>query len=213
MLLIFGFRSRASKVSDGTFFCPHCGADRPYVLQQFRRWFTLFFLPIFPIGKAEGQQVKCGTCATAFRPEVLNTPTSAALSETIVSAMRVAAVAMLAAGDPGDLMARRAAVTNIRATGAEGFDDQALSNDIGQIDGAQLPAYLAPLAQGLNDHGKELFVSKLVQIGAAGGPLTESEQGILDIVAAGLGLSRNHLLGIITSVVSATRQPSTGDAD
>ena len=27
------------------------GADRSYVLQQIRRWFTLFFIPLFPAGK------------------------------------------------------------------------------------------------------------------------------------------------------------------
>ncbi|MCU1467233.1 MAG: Tellurite resistance protein TerB, partial [Actinomycetia bacterium] len=74
MILIWGFRARAKAVSTGEFFCTRCGVDRSYVLQQIRRWFTFFFIPLFPVGKPLGEQVKCSTCGTCFRPEVLYSP-------------------------------------------------------------------------------------------------------------------------------------------
>ena len=80
MILIWGFKARAKTISTGEFFCSRCGADRSYALQQIRRWFTLFFIPLFPAGKALGEQVKCSTCGARFQPEVLNTPTSASFS-------------------------------------------------------------------------------------------------------------------------------------
>jgi hypothetical protein len=122
MILIFGFRVRGTNVGEGEFFCPHCGADRHYVMRALRRWFTFFFIPIFPSGKELGRQVVCSTCNTAFREDVLNAPTSSALSDHIRNAMRVASVAMLRAG--GETSAARAAASDaIRATGFTDYDD------------------------------------------------------------------------------------------
>ncbi len=205
MFIIFGMRTRPSKVSEGEFFCPRCGADRHYVLQRFRQWFTLFFLPVFPIGGAKGEQVKCQTCNTAYRPEVLQTPTSAALTDTIRDTMRMAAVAMLNAGNAWDPSSRQVAVDTIVSTGANGYHDSHLSEDQSALDTTQLPARLGGLARGLNDQGKEIFITRLAQIAAADGGVTDSEKALLDTVGAALGLSAAHVLGIVTAVVNADR--------
>ncbi len=205
MFIIFGTRTRPSKVSDGDFFCPRCGADRHYVLQRFRQWFTLFFLPIFPVGPSRGEQVKCQTCNTAYRPEVLQTPTSAVLTDTIRDTMRTAAIAMLNAGSVWDVAARRAAVETIVATGATGYDETNLSEDQFALDTSQLSAQLGQLARGLNDQGKEMFVTRLAQIAVADGPVSDGEKSMLDNVGAAVGLSAAHVLGIVTAVVNADR--------
>jgi hypothetical protein len=147
MILIFGFRVRGTNVGEGEFFCPHCGADRHYVMRALRRWFTFFFIPIFPSGKELGRQVVCSTCNTAFREDVLNAPTSSALSDHIRNAMRVASVAMLRAG--GETSAARAAASDaIRATGFTDYDDATSRSDLASADVANLAGYLAPLASG-----------------------------------------------------------------
>lgn len=203
MFIVFGVRTRASKVSEGEFFCPKCGADRRYLLQRLRRWFTLFFLPIFPISSALGEQVKCQTCATSFRPEVLQTPTSKALADDIGATMRMAAAAMLTAGNAWDVAARQAAAAAIASTGAVGYDDAHLAEDLMSQDITQLPTQLERVARGLNDQGKETFVTRVAQIALADGPATGSEQAVLDIVGSALGLSAAHVLGITASVVKA----------
>ncbi len=196
MIFIFGVRTRASKVSEGDFFCPKCGADRHYVLQRFRQWFTLFFLPIVPIGAAKGEQVKCQTCGTSFRPEVLQTPTSAVLTDTIRDTMRLAAVALLNAGNSWDPAARQAAVDTIAATGAVGYNDANLGSDLASQDTTQLSDQVNRLGRGLNDQGKETFVTRLAQIAVADGPVTDGERAVLGAVGSALGLSAAHLLGI-----------------
>jgi hypothetical protein len=212
MLLIFGTRARATAVSTGEFFCSRCGADRSYVLQRIRRWFTLFFVPIFPMGKVLGEQVKCSTCGTTFRPEVLNTPTSASFTENLRGAMRVASMTMLVAGDPTNGAARLAAVDAARKTGAENYDDTWLIHDLAALDASQLVSYLAPLAQGLNEQGKETFIEQVARVGLADGPLTPSETQVLETVSASLGLSAAHLRGIIVSTIPGPQLPSAGEA-
>ena len=69
--IIWGSRGITSTVSDGHFFCPQCNqSDVPYTLKQVRPFFTLFFIPIFPIGSAE-RYVECARCRGTFREAVL----------------------------------------------------------------------------------------------------------------------------------------------
>jgi hypothetical protein len=211
MFIIFGTRARATNVSTGEFFCPRCGADRSYVLQRIRRWFTLFFLPIFPIGKSLGEQVKCSTCGTKFRPEVLNTPTSASFSENLRGAVRVASMSMLAAGDPNNGAARAAAVDAARKSGAENYDDTWIVHDLAALDASQLTSYVTPLAEGLNDQGKETFIEQVARIGLAGGPLTPAQTHVIETVSASLGLSAAHLRGILASLPATPAAPSIGE--
>ncbi len=209
MILIWGLRARAKAVSTGEFFCSHCGADRSYVLQQIRRWFTLFFIPLFPVGKVLGEQVKCSTCGTAFSPEVLTMPTSAAFSENLGGATRLAAMAMLAAGDPSNGAARAAAVDASRKGGTASYDESWLVNDLEALDTSNLGDYLAPLAKGLDPQGKETFVEQIARIGLADGSLTPPEMHVLESLSAALGISAAHLRGIVVS--TAPQTPSSGD--
>ena len=210
MILIWGFRARAKAVSTGEFFCTRCGVDRSYVLQQIRRWFTFFFVPLFPVGKPLGEQVKCSTCGTCFRSEVLSTPTSATFSENLRGAVRFAAVSMLDAGDRSNEAARSAAIDAARGAGAESYDDTWLTNDLGALDSSQLGEYVAPLAQGLNLQGKETFIEQVARIGLADGPLSPSETLVLESLSATLGLSAAHLRGIVISTTTP-QLPSAGD--
>jgi hypothetical protein len=210
MILIWGFRARAKTTSTGEFFCSKCGADRSYVLQQVRRWFTFFFIPLFPAGKVLGEQVKCTTCGTCFRSEVLTTPTSAAFSENLRGAMRVASMSMLVAGDQSNPAARAAAVDAARRTGAESYDETWLANDLAALDPLHLGDYLAPLAQGLDPQGKETFIAQVARIGLADGPLTAPETNVLESLSSALGISAAHLRGIIVSS-PGSQTPAIGD--
>ncbi len=210
MILIWGLRARAKALSSGEFFCAKCGTDRSYVLEQIRRWFTLFFIPLFPVGKAVGEQVKCSTCGTRYSPEVLHTPTSASFSENLRGAMRISAVSMLAAGDRANDNARRAAVDAARRSGAETYDDTWLTHDLEALDPSNLGDYLAPLSSGLNTQGKETFIDQVTRIGTADGPLSASETHVLESLGAALGISAAHLRGIMITP-SSPQLPSSGD--
>ena len=61
MFLLFGVTSRTSTVSEGTFACPVEGASRPYRHQRVRKWFTLFFVPVLPLGRGH-ERVQCLSC-------------------------------------------------------------------------------------------------------------------------------------------------------
>jgi hypothetical protein len=211
MILIAGLRVRAKAMATGEFFCSRCGADRSYVLQQLRRWFTFFFIPLFPVGRVLGEQVRCTTCGTYFPSAVLSAPTSAAFSENLRGATRVASMSMLAAGDPANSSARAAAIDAARQTGSDSYDETWLANDLDALDPSHLGDYLAPLAEGLDPQGKETFITQVARIGLADGPLTASETHVLESLGFALGISAAHLRGIIVSTAPGTQAPSAGD--
>ena len=69
-LILMGSHGRASTVSTGQFYCPRCQALRPYEHKRLSRYFTLYFIPLFPIEKL-GEFVECGVCHTPFDLGVL----------------------------------------------------------------------------------------------------------------------------------------------
>jgi predicted RNA-binding Zn-ribbon protein involved in translation (DUF1610 family) len=72
MILIWGSRGLTSEIGRGNFYCPQCDAvNVPYRHKSVREWFTLYFIPVFPIG---GKQpyVECEQCKGTFQEAVLN---------------------------------------------------------------------------------------------------------------------------------------------
>jgi hypothetical protein len=69
-IIIWGSRGVTSTKERGEFYCPQCDALEEYALKQIRPFFTLFFIPIFPIGGGE-RYVECRGCGGTFREEVL----------------------------------------------------------------------------------------------------------------------------------------------
>jgi hypothetical protein len=73
-MIIFGWRTCESTTGSGTFQCPHCRTLQFYRHVTYRRWFTLYFLPVIPLGRV-GEQLECQGCQCCFSPRVLE-PTS-----------------------------------------------------------------------------------------------------------------------------------------
>lgn len=69
-LIIMGSRGRTKTLAAGQFYCPQCRAPRPYEHKQLSRYFTVYFVPLFPIEK-QGEFVECQVCHIAFEMAVL----------------------------------------------------------------------------------------------------------------------------------------------
>ena len=69
-MIIFGTNARMKTVGSGQFFCPTCRQTRDYELKHAKRYFTLYFVPLIPMGDL-GEFVVCQTCGMSFKPEVL----------------------------------------------------------------------------------------------------------------------------------------------
>ena len=50
MFVIFGFRTRIAILATLSYICETCGVAAAHRVVRRRRWFTLFFIPAFPLG-------------------------------------------------------------------------------------------------------------------------------------------------------------------
>jgi zinc-ribbon family len=106
-MIIWGSRVRYKDLGEGEFFCPRCQDKRPYKHKKATRYFTLYFIPLIPMGQL-GELVECQICKTAYETSVLQlragpprdtkTSDAAALMKAIASRVR--------GGDPLEYVVR-----------------------------------------------------------------------------------------------------------
>jgi uncharacterized tellurite resistance protein B-like protein len=70
-MIIYGTRTIGRTVNSGAFFCPLCKTQRPYSQIVNKRYFTLYFIPLFPV-YTQGDYVQCSGCGEGFASEVLS---------------------------------------------------------------------------------------------------------------------------------------------
>jgi hypothetical protein len=69
-IIVWGTRGITSTLQHGEFHCPRCDAREEYKLENVRPFFTLFFIPLFPVGGGQ-RYVECLGCRGTYREEVL----------------------------------------------------------------------------------------------------------------------------------------------
>lgn len=83
-MIIYGYRNRNVEIGRGSFVCPKCGAERDYKHINVVRYFTLFFIQLFPLGKLSSY-IECQTCFRTFKPEeIAATPGNQQLAADLV---------------------------------------------------------------------------------------------------------------------------------
>jgi len=63
--IIWGWRGVPSQLDVGEFFCPQCNCECEYRLMQSRTFFTIFFIPLIPLGRGE-RYVECTQCRQTY---------------------------------------------------------------------------------------------------------------------------------------------------
>jgi hypothetical protein len=195
LLILFGWRVFYRSIGQGTFHCRHCGGDRQYRLRAGRRWLTLFFIPVIPLGNV-GEHVQCQTCHTRYVTDVLRQPTTAQMQAALPSGMRAAATAMLRSGDAGSPAARQRAIAMITGAGAQGYDETALERDVEQPS-ESLRAALHQVGTQLTIQAREWYLADVIRIGMADGALTDGERSAAQAIGLDLGMTQAQVVGVV----------------
>lgn len=201
--LIWGTKVRFKAIANGTFFCPRCGGDRPYERRLAKRWFHLYYIPLFPTSTL-GEQVRCGVCQTSYNESVLSRPTSGQLSSLLIDGARGVVVHVLRTGAAESADARAVAVAEIVRAGLPAYTDQDLSADLGVVPG-DLSQLLTALGGQLADTGKEALLGSAARVALADGPLNDLERQVLVSTGASLGMTATHTAGVIAVAEQSAR--------
>lgn len=69
-MIIWGSKAKTHETGTGQFFCPNCMSDTRCHHMRVSRYFTLYFIPLFPTSTL-AQYVRCGHCHTEFSEAAL----------------------------------------------------------------------------------------------------------------------------------------------
>lgn len=70
-MIIWGSKARQKALGTGSFYCPGCRDHTGYTHLRVSRYFTLYFIPLFPTATL-GELVRCDRCNGDYKPAVLN---------------------------------------------------------------------------------------------------------------------------------------------
>lgn len=200
-MIIFGTRGVTTTPDRGSFYCPSCGPDTDYAHKRVKTFFTLYFIPLIPLG-TRGEYVECQTCFGTYKTNVLEYNPQAQgerfLAEFHYAVGRVMVLMLLADGevDPQEV----AMVSQVfqELTG-QALSETEVHEEIEQAkaDGRSAEDYLKSMADSLNDKGKETVIRAALSIANADGHLDDSEMQLLHRLAKVLQVKPERLTELL----------------
>jgi len=205
LFIIFGTRGVSSTKEQGNFHCPQCEQQRAYKHKKVTRFFTLYFIPLIPLGKI-GEYVECQTCKGTFIPNVKNYQGPDQSEQQFLSeyekAIKHSMVLMMLADGEIDQREKEAVVQTVNKFGHNDINMQQLDEYIDKVQGNPEPVskYLHRIQANLNGHGKEMVIKSALAIAAADGNIDPEEVKLLKEMADALDMSAAHLKGIMNEM-------------
>ena len=96
-MIIYGTKGKNVHIEDGEFFCPRCNTEQEYRHFAVKNYFTLYFIPIFPIGSGSNYTECCG-CSQTWSPDILHFDPVAAMEKAVENYRRLAVLFLLDLG-------------------------------------------------------------------------------------------------------------------
>lgn len=196
-MIIWGSKNVEKVTGQGMFHCPGCGGQQGYKHKAVKRYFTLYFIPLFPMSTV-AEFVSCDRCSGNYKlsvldynPKLLEDRMAQAFQECV---RKVLVGVAHAGGDP------RAAAGRIRDAWQAAFKED--------LDFAQLERDLVPdsaswtaancvgkTGPNLNDKGRELVLTTALR--SLEGQPDPKQMEFLRAVGAAMQMSDAYVRGVL----------------
>jgi hypothetical protein len=110
--------------------------------------------------------------------------------------MRAAVSAMLRSGDPSNQASRQRAVEAVVRSGVPDYNEAMLDADLMQSFDAIRPA-LNQVGSQLAIQAREWYLTEVIRIAMADGPLSETERHAALAIGADLGMTQAQVIGVV----------------
>lgn len=205
-MIIFGTRGVKSTIKEGQFLCPQCANSQNFRHRKVTRFFTLYFIPLIPLGKA-GEFVECKTCKGTFVPRVLDYNPASNKNEfqsVYEKAMRHSMIMMMLADghiDDDELIMVQKIINKF---GHNDITKEELNKLIEEVQYKKEPIqkYLSQIASSLNEHGKEIIIKCGIAVASADGHIDNSEIALIQEMAKSMEMSNSHVRGIMQDMTN-----------
>lgn len=199
-MIIWGTRTMDGHKGEGNFNCPRCGPGKPFTHKSVNRWFTLYFIPIIPMGSV-GEYIECRECAGTFDTQVLSHNPAAEDAELKASIRRIMALFLLESGRAHRDWIQRL-VTLMYETLNETCAEHQVHEDIrmAQAAGANVASF-APIAlKDLSSAGKVEVVKLAIRLCGGGHQVSYNDRAVIDRLGQAIGVPAPVVENLLQSV-------------
>lgn len=202
-MIIFGTRGVKSTIKSGDFSCPQCESHNPYRHRKVTKFFTLYFIPIIPLGSL-GEYVECKRCKGTFIPRVLesNSQNKEAFMAVYEQAIKHSMVLIMLADGEVDQNEKDQVLSIINKFGHNDWFMPQLEVYITEVQqkSEDVTTYLKKVGPALNEHGKETIIKCALSVAAADGHIDKSEVALITRMGQAMEMSGSHVKGIFNEL-------------
>lgn len=200
-MIIFGTRGVNSTLSKGDFNCPQCDSHQPYIHKKVTKFFTLYFIPIIPLGRL-GDYVECQNCKGTFVSNILDYNADAATDRFLAEyekAIKHTMVLIMLADGKIDEKEMHAVHDIINKFSHHDITFDQLEQYVRELEKSpeDITTYLKRVSPSLNGHGKEIILKCALTVALADGNMDSSEFDLIKKMAQTMEITDTHLKGIL----------------
>ena len=199
-MIIWGSRARTFTTNEGDFFCPECDDYKAFKAKKVKRYFTLYFIPLFPTSDL-GEYIECCECKSTFKENVLENDPKAReqkIRGLYFSASRDIMISIAIAdgkiekSEIDQIINSFEEISQVRLERGELLD--AINNI--KIQNYSVSKIAEAVAPYLNDQGKEAVLRAAIKISKADGIIHDEELKLLHSLSDYLLLPKAYANGV-----------------
>lgn len=196
-MIIYGSRGFDSEIDQRTFFCPNCNNNSNASIKEVKRYFTLYFIPLFPIGSA-GVYVECQRCHSQYDEEILHIGAEQLGGNNHEQLLRVMIMAALADGqvDDGERQAINKHYAELSGMPVPPSEMETEIN-LARQSGVTLSEFVKGFADRLSDPQKGSVVTAAFRAMAGSGALQKGHKQQLSALANTLKIPKEHFMDLL----------------
>jgi tellurite resistance protein len=199
-MIIWGSKGRTSTQSSGEFYCPDCSDYKNYAHRKVKKWFTLYFIPIFPMSDL-GEYIECDICKSTYKINVLEHDPRKEQQKLdamfIIATRDIMVKTALADGvieeaEVDEIAKSFGAVTN-RKISIDQIKSAISAMEKDQNSAEIIASSISPF---LNDSGKEMVLRGAIAVSKSDGVVQKEELGLLHSLSRALELPKAYANGV-----------------
>jgi uncharacterized tellurite resistance protein B-like protein len=205
-MIIFGTKGRSIKMDSGEFHCPNCNTPRTYNKKYVQDWFTLYFIPTFPVGSKKNEHIECEECSSIYHLDVidhkpgLNDEEMA--SEYEKALQNVLCLMIIADNKVEDEEIKTVSDIFNKLTNDKKLSKIKITKTITKLkkDDLTVDEYLKDIRPYLNAEHRELIIKAMYLVAGSDGHLDDRESELLMYTAQVLEMTPAHIKGVLSEL-------------
>ena len=193
-------------MDSGEFHCPNCNTPRTYNKKYVQDWFTLYFIPTFPVGGKKNEHIECEECSSIYHLDVidhkpgLNDEEMA--SEYEKALQNVLCLMIIADNKVEDEEVKTVSDIFNKLTNNKKLSKVKIDKTIIKLkkDNLTVDEYLKEIRPYLNAEHRELIIKAMYYVAGSDGHLDDRESELLMYTAKVLEMTPAHIKGVLSEL-------------